>query len=76
MIFHAQRYFPQKEQVQGAAAGVLREGKDLLSRVTHPNLMSDKDRFPETKRFDPVGLARRGQVLFSGPYSLLTVSKA
>ena len=35
--------FGQKEQALGTATGVLEKGKDLLSRVTHPNLMTDKD---------------------------------
>jgi Mn-containing catalase len=35
--------FGQKEQALGTAAGMVEKGKDLLSRVTHPNLMSDRD---------------------------------
>ncbi len=35
--------FGQKEQALGSPTGVMEKGKDLLSRMTHPNLMSDKD---------------------------------
>jgi Mn-containing catalase len=35
--------FGQKEQSLGTATGFFEKGKDLLSRVTHPNLMKDSD---------------------------------
>jgi len=35
--------FGQKEQALGTAAGLYEKSKDLVSRVTHPNLMSDRD---------------------------------
>ena len=35
--------FGQKEQALGTATGMMEKGKDLLSRVAHPNLMNGND---------------------------------